>query len=140
MGIRTLQFVNLEHPISHGLIDCAVIGAPSEMDAMRSAFDGQLVEVTLVGYGLPEQKFNVQLRAVAPSDSHIMFNAAIYKVTQRTLRSAYSTERFGEFSGYYRKGDRQGGAFLTRDLVNKMGEYMDNIPVSQAAHRIQVMR
>lgn len=126
--------------------NCRVLAAPSEMDAMRSAFDSQLVTITIelpmtAGFPRKSVMLNVHFEVAGTQRDYISFAARVYRVSRRGPRSRWDLSRGIQFSGSYNARTRDGYVFLKKEDIAEIHGYEDdNILVGDATGRLFTRR
>lgn len=127
---------------------CPVLAAPSEMDAMRSAFDSQLVTMTIelpMTAGVPRMSatLNVHFEVAGAQREYIRFAARTYQVSRPGPRAKWRLKRGVQFSGSYHSHTRDGFVFLTVEQIFELHQYMKdetNTLVGNTTGRLFVYR
>ena len=125
---------------------CRVLAAPSEMDAMRSSFDSQLVTMTIElasvpGFPWTPVTLNLHFEVAGTQREYVRFAAMVYRVSRRGPRSRWDLSQVTQFSGSYNARTREGIAFLTIEQIKQLHEYGEgNTLVGHTTGKVFVYR
>lgn len=107
---------------------------PPEYDLMRSYFDSTLVEMTFADLPIRGDSFtlNVVIRGLYRRGAWHYFEAEVFKITRRTVRSPLETDSYGFVNGMISFGGgagpyRQAYAWVRRPMIQALqtGEYQE---------------